>query len=89
MEFSGSLSENRVTIGLTAPLRTLLTAEGRRLGLRTPELVRFILLEWMQRVEQRAGAVGPAPTSAITRFITAGEMPAAPFRLGAKNSKGS
>ena len=46
MHFSGSISCNRVTIGLPPLVRQDLVEEARQSGLRVPELVRHLLLRW-------------------------------------------
>jgi hypothetical protein len=43
--FSGSITENRVSIGLPPPLRQWLTDSARTNGVGVPELVRHLLLK--------------------------------------------
>ena len=44
--FSGSISINRVTVGLSPIIRQELFDEARRQGVKIPELIRYILLRW-------------------------------------------
>jgi hypothetical protein len=46
--FTGSISENRVTVGLPPPVREELADEARRNGLKVPEIIRHILIDWFK-----------------------------------------
>ena len=49
--FSGSISENRVTVGLPPPVRVELTRVANRLGLKVPEVIRHVLIDWCNTQE--------------------------------------
>jgi hypothetical protein len=46
MNFTGSISVNRITVGLPPTVRQELADEARRHGLKVPELIRHLLLGW-------------------------------------------
>lgn len=47
--FSGSITENRIQVGLPGPLRDLLFYESRVMGLTVPALIRVVMLDWAKR----------------------------------------
>ena len=53
MGFTGSLVENRISIGIPAMIRQALFDEARLIGLPMPELIRTILLDWYRQRGQK------------------------------------
>lgn len=55
--FTGSITENRISVGIPPPVRQDLYDEARRLGMQVPEYVRHILLRWREdrisRIEKK------------------------------------
>ena len=43
--FTGSVTENRVSVGLPPPVRQWLYDDARSLGVKMPELIRHLLLK--------------------------------------------
>jgi hypothetical protein len=52
--FTGSLSDNRLNLGIPPLVRQELSDEARSLGMQVPEVVRHILLKWREnRIARR------------------------------------
>jgi hypothetical protein len=90
MNYTGSITVNRISICLPASVRNTLADEAKRLGLRSTELLRHVMLGWAQGVEQqRAAATATASPQAarISAYVQAGAGPApdtGQFRIGRK-----
>lgn len=46
---SGSLTINRIQVGMPPPLRDLLVYESKMTGLTVPAVIRDVMLEWAKR----------------------------------------
>lgn len=46
--FTGSLQENRVTVGVPPPVRQELYETGRDMGMSQAEVIRFVLIQWWE-----------------------------------------
>jgi hypothetical protein len=73
--FSGSVTENRITVGLPGAVRQVLTEEARRLGLKATELMRHVLTARALEIErdQALRAAPPTRADAIARYVKAGK----------------
>jgi hypothetical protein len=74
--FTGSVSENRVSVGLPPLVRQVLYDEARRIGMKSTELIRLALLDFARQIEARDAAARGGPANAIADFVRTGRPPA-------------